>query len=87
MTQFNHESEEHTSMSTTTEPFYCTPVQEIKVGDFVQLDEGFSCMTGRKTIQKDNFGLFLECRCGNHYLEGQLDYLTQTNYIGFMKVD
>jgi hypothetical protein len=47
---------------------------DLKIGDTVHTDDGFTCMTeGPHTVQGDDSGLFLKCNDGNHYLEGQED--------------
>lgn len=45
---------------------------ELKSGDIVTLDAGFTCMTpGPQTVAQDQNGLYVECEHGHHYLDGQ----------------
>lgn len=47
----------------------------LKVGDKVLVDDGFTCMKpwSRHRVQKGPSGdLFIPCRHGQHYLDGQL---------------
>lgn len=47
---------------------------DLKIGDAVYTDDGFTCMKeGRHSVQGDAGGLFLKCDEGKHYLEGQED--------------
>lgn len=49
-------------------------LSELKEGDTVFVDEDFICMgTGKKTVYKDEGGLFIYCDEGEHYLDGQLN--------------
>lgn len=51
-----------------------TRLEDLKVGDTVLTDDGFTCMKeGHHTVRGDGNGLFLECDEGKHYLEGQED--------------
>lgn len=57
----------------------------IRAGDFVVTDDGFTCMKEgvRKKVMRNPKirgigGLYIACRCGGHYLEGQLGYTPQT---------
>lgn len=50
-------------------------ISDVNPGDFVKTDNGFTCMSEGeiKKVQKDNVGLFIECKEGKHYLDGQID--------------
>lgn len=48
---------------------------EIKDGDTVVLDAGFTCVkAGPITVRKDDRGLYFNCSHGRHYLDGQEDH-------------
>jgi hypothetical protein len=45
----------------------------LKAGDTLFADDGFTCMrAGVKAVQQDEHGLYVKCRDGHHYLDGQL---------------
>jgi hypothetical protein len=45
---------------------------ELCAGQVLVADRGFTCMDeGPKTVHEDDDGLFVECRHGRHYLDGQ----------------
>lgn len=47
---------------------------DIKIGDRVKTDGGFTCMAaGTKIVEGDDDGLFIPCNDGKHYLDGQED--------------
>lgn len=47
---------------------------DIKAGDAVITDDGFTCMPSKRTkVREDDIGLYVPCRSGKHYLDGQLD--------------
>ena len=57
-------------------------VSEIKAGDKVRLDAGFTCHeAGVVTIKADD-GLYFECDEGHHYLSGQIE---DDHYVGIYK--
>lgn len=46
---------------------------EIKAGDTVRLDGGFTCVeAGLTIVQEDSGGLWFPCSSGRHYIDGQL---------------
>ena len=56
-------------------------IDEVKVGDKLVCDGGFTCVKGGFTcvkegavvvIQEDKNGLYFECEEGRHYLDGQV---------------
>ena len=57
-------------------------IGEVKEGDTVRLDGGFTCIREGETriVKRGAGGLYFECSEGNHYLDGQLD--DGTEYIG-----
>ncbi|WP_370677595.1 hypothetical protein [Pleomorphomonas sp. PLEO] len=64
-------------MSTTT-------LADLKAGDVVSADGGFDCLAeGPHVVEKDDHGLFIKCREGNHYLDGQED--DDGNLVGISK--
>lgn len=47
---------------------------DIKIGDCVCLDGGFTCMkSGLQRVKGDERGLYIPCDDGRHYLDGQED--------------
>jgi len=47
---------------------------DIKTGDRVVVDAGFTCMRpGVHAVERDDGGLFIPCDHGKHYLDGQED--------------
>ena len=48
---------------------------DVKVGDVLVADGGFTCMpAGLRTVEVDEAGhLFIPCAAGSHYLNGQLN--------------
>lgn len=49
-------------------------LSELKAGDSIELDGGFTCATaGRTKVQEDDGGLYFACGDGHHYLSGQAD--------------
>lgn len=49
-------------------------LSELKAGDIVELDTGFTCHTaGKVAVCEDKAGLFFECGEGHHYFEGQTE--------------
>lgn len=49
-------------------------LSDIKPGDTVKLDGGFTCHDGGLAlVHEDSRGLFVFCRDGRHYLDGQED--------------
>ena len=62
------------------------PISSVDVGDKLVVDAGFPCIPNwsRRTVRYDEHGLFIHCFDGRHYLDGQIDYETNT-YIGFME--
>lgn len=48
---------------------------EIRAGDILVADAGFTCMSaGEKLVQADRYGeLYISCSSGRHYLNGQLN--------------
>lgn len=48
-------------------------LSELKAGDTVFVDNGFTCMdAGKKTVKSDRGHLYVKCDAGNHDLAGQL---------------
>ena len=59
---------------------------EVKVGDYLETDAGFTCVDAGSVLQvRESEGrLYIPCRCGQHSLEGQLGYTRATKgaYVG-----
>jgi hypothetical protein len=57
-------------------------LSELKPGDKVRGFEGWGCIppNAKRTVQQGEHGLFVKCKCGAHWLDGQcsdqLDYDT-----------
>ncbi len=63
-----------------------TKLCELHNGDLVHVDDGFTCMTeGLKAVHEDEDGLYVYCRSGKHYLDGQED-APGTNLIGIERI-
>jgi hypothetical protein len=49
-------------------------LSELRPGDVVQVDGGFSCIKdGEKRTVNDDGELWIACKDGRHYLSGQVD--------------
>lgn len=48
---------------------------DLEPGDKIAGFENFGCIPDRaiRTVQRDDTGLFVHCRSGHHYLDGQTD--------------
>jgi hypothetical protein len=47
---------------------------DLKEGQFVKVDSGFSCMKeGVKKVYQNDKGFYVLCSHGKHYLDGQED--------------
>lgn len=47
-------------------------LNDLKAGDTIIADGGFTCMkAGEKIVEADDAGLYVKCRSGHHYLDGQ----------------
>lgn len=48
-------------------------LSELKDGDKISLDTGFTCAEGQHTVHcDDDKGLYFRCAHGRHYLSGQV---------------
>jgi hypothetical protein len=57
----------------------------LEVGASLVADNGFDCIRAwsRVDVQKDERGeLYVACKCGQHFLEGQLDHDDQDTIVG-----
>ena len=49
-------------------------LKELKAGDVVYTDAGFTCLdAGKHHVHEDEDGLYIKCDEGRHYLEGQIN--------------
>jgi hypothetical protein len=50
-------------------------VVDVKKGTILYTDAGFTCMppNARREVHEDEHGLWIACRRGRHYLDGQID--------------
>lgn len=66
-------------------------LNDLKPGDRVQVDDGFTCIPlwSEKEVRADQSGdLWIKCRRGQHYLDGQLDYNGDTDaLVGIYKLE
>jgi len=65
-------------------------LSELKVGDSLIADEGFSCLLNGEcvTVEKDLVNLFVRCSDGKHFLDGQVSFEDHDTLIGLtLKVD
>ena len=47
---------------------------DLKDGMLVYVDDGFTCMdAGTRIVRKNEYGFYLDCEEGKHYLVGQVD--------------
>ena len=47
-------------------------ISDVKVGETIIADDGFTCMdAGAKVVKATKHGLCIDCRDGEHYLDGQ----------------
>lgn len=58
-------------------------LSELRMGDKVQLDTGFTCMEGVKEVQRSPDGLWIACDQGKHYLCAD----AEGNCIGITKIE
>lgn len=59
-------------------------LSELSDGNIIEVDAGFVCMSGQKVVYRDDRGLYVLCKDGRHYLDGQSDV---TGYlVGMHKV-
>lgn len=62
-----------------------TKLTELKEGDRVKTDNGFTCMeAGVRKVKEKGGHLYIDCDRGQHFLEGQLD--KKGNLVGIRKV-
>jgi hypothetical protein len=49
-------------------------IDNITIGTALKSDGGFNCLDCGEvvTVAEDKDGMFVPCRCGRHYLEGQV---------------
>lgn len=60
-----------------------TKITEVKAGDVLVADAGFTCVeAGEVIVKSDDDGLYFECACGRHGLDGQLDFDDQQTLVG-----
>jgi hypothetical protein len=60
----------------------------ISVGEVLVADNGFDCIESwsSASVEKDNRGeLFIACKCGQHFLEGQLDLDDNDTLVGLRR--
>lgn len=50
-------------------------IENLQAGDILIADDGFTCMKpGPKEVKYFGGDYFIECDCGKHFLDGQIDY-------------
>ncbi len=68
---------------------YEVPTGKVTVGTKLIGDAGFTCLSVNvvvDTLADETGELYVQCKDGRHYLEGQLDDAGE-NYIGFKLAD
>ena len=63
-------------------------VSEVKAGDVLEADDGFTCLYDGERVEArdDGLGLFVPCTDGQHFLDGQVDDFNGTRrYTGLFK--
>lgn len=50
-------------------------IDDVQEGTMLVADGGFTCIKEGTCmiVRKDNHGLYVPCKDGNHYIDGQLD--------------
>lgn len=49
-------------------------LEDLNEGDIITLDDGFTCNDADPAeVKKDEYGLYIDCDEGKHYLDGQED--------------
>ena len=68
------------------EKLYVLDTAEVKAGNVLIADGGFTCLQeGQECLVRDyGKGLYVECSAGEHYLDGQLTD-DEERYVGFLK--
>jgi hypothetical protein len=68
-----------------THGFGALALDEVKPGDRLVADGGFTCISDGEVlvVETDDLGLFVPCRAGRHYLDGQED--VDGRLIGFRR--
>jgi hypothetical protein len=63
---------------------FMMPVDKVKKGTLLRCDDGFTCIRAGTVVKvrKDSSGLWIPCREGRHYLDGQLND-SGSGYVGF----
>lgn len=58
-------------------------VAAVPAGSLLEVDGGFTCMARGEVrqVQRDDGGLYVACKDGKHYLDGQLNS-TSNVYVG-----
>lgn len=67
------------------------PQKNVKAGDDLITDDGFTCLPAGKVrrVHEDDGGLYIKCKEGHHYLDGQDGYSADLGcdvYVGLLKV-
>ena len=68
---------------------YMVKISEVKAGDILLSDGGFTCIGPQQNIVKEDAnGLYIECSEGRHGLDGQEGWTDETKdyYVGFKKL-
>ena len=62
-------------------------LSDLRVGQTVYLDDGFSChLGGVVDVLVDNDGFYFECAHGRHYFDGQVNSIDDT-LIGVLDIN
>jgi hypothetical protein len=65
-------------------------VADVDIGSKLVVDDGFACIKPRtvRHVWGNRTGLFVKCRCGRHYLDGQIEpHANGAFYVGMYLVE
>jgi hypothetical protein len=65
-----------------------TKLNEVQVGDKLKADGGFECINPDTILEvkSSHNGLYVDCACGKHNLDGQVDWTDHVTLVGLVKV-
>ena len=66
------------------EAIFEAPIAKVTTGSRLQCDAGFTCLLPRQVlmVQRNRLGLYIPCREGHHYLDGQIGGRDDARYVG-----
>lgn len=59
-------------------------ISEVKVGSLLQCNDGFTCLpkNAQRYVHEDDGELYIVCKCGKHFLDGQISFDDKEEYVG-----